>query len=112
MPDADHLGEIDDNGLKRLVLDHDVELVEITVDQTDPSESNDHLHQFRLQESWRYVGGQFRDLTAMHDQILLVCIATSSDVTSDLQRESFHKRHDDTMPSLIKRLRYWKPVLV
>ena len=45
---GDHLGEIDDDGIG-LVVDHDVELIEVAVDDTVVGELQQQRHQFVIQ---------------------------------------------------------------
>lgn len=49
MSRRNHLGEVDDDRLVCLALDEDVELVEVTVDQTRSRKTHNHLHQLSVQ---------------------------------------------------------------
>jgi hypothetical protein len=48
------LGEIDDYGLTGFPSNKYIELVEITVNETSVSKSNNDVHQFGVQFSWRW----------------------------------------------------------
>jgi len=48
MPRADHLREINDDRFSRLSTNKDVKLIEVAVNETGMSKSNDEIHQLRI----------------------------------------------------------------
>jgi hypothetical protein len=50
MPDADHLREINHRRLIIFFPNHDVEFVEITVNETDVGHSDDEMHEFGVED--------------------------------------------------------------
>lgn len=52
MPDADHLREIDHCRLVVFFRDHDVEFVEIPVDQTNVCHTDDKVHELGVEDRW------------------------------------------------------------
>ena len=70
---GDHLREIDDSDLF-IFIDHEIELVEITVDQAVLGEANDHLNEL---------------------VVYLLCVNQASNVD---HRISLDKTHHDTVP--------------
>ena len=57
---ADHLREVNDDGLTRLPADEDVELVEVAVDEPGVCEADDEVHQLRVECAW---GGNIGNLS-------------------------------------------------
>ncbi len=52
MRGADHLREVDDDGFAGLAADEDVELVEVAVDEPCAGETDDQVHQLRVEGPW------------------------------------------------------------
>ena len=50
---ADHLWEVDDDGLARVASDEDVELVEVAMDEPSAGEADDEVHQFGIERARR-----------------------------------------------------------
>lgn len=50
MPDADHLREIDHGRFIVFLRDHDVEFVEIAVDQADVCHADDKVHKLGVED--------------------------------------------------------------
>ena len=48
MPRADHLREINDDRFSRLSTNKDVKLIEVAMNETGMSKSNDEIHQLRV----------------------------------------------------------------
>ena len=63
MPNADHLGKVDDHRFERLVFDHDVEFVEVSMNEADTGESDNELHELRLKQSRGDMRGKLGDLS-------------------------------------------------
>jgi hypothetical protein len=63
MPNADHLRKVDDHRFERLVFDHDVEFVEVSVNETNTGESDNELHKLRLEQSWSDMSGKLGNLS-------------------------------------------------
>lgn len=42
---ANHLREVDDDGVARLAADQDIELVEVAMDEPYAGKTDDHIHQ-------------------------------------------------------------------
>lgn len=58
---ADHLGEVDHDGLARFSANQDVEFVEVSVDQACARKADDEVHEVGVQFAGR---GEFCDLTS------------------------------------------------
>lgn len=49
---TDHLREVNNDRVAGLAADEDVEFVEVAVDESCPSKTDDHVHQLGVEGSW------------------------------------------------------------